>query len=98
MPGCVCATSTALHALCVHIKRVDRMAGRHEQAVALGPAEADIGGALGQADVADRLTFRVEDAHTIELRRAHAPAAPEIAVHVDTEAVRGLFFRASNEL
>src|SRR6185312_15540518 len=50
-------------------------------------AEADVGAALRQADMADRLAFRIEDAHAIELVGAHAPAAPQIAVDVDSEAV-----------
>src|SRR6185295_107022 len=80
----------ALRALAVDVDRVDRMARGHEQPVALDPAEADVGGALGQRDEADRLAGRVEHLHAVQ-RRAHAPAAPQIAVDVDAEAVRRLF-------
>src|ERR1700732_2670727 len=35
-------------ALDAHIERIERVAGRHEQAIALEAAEAQIGGALGE--------------------------------------------------
>jgi hypothetical protein len=40
--------SPAGHALRVHVERIDRVARRHEQPVAVAAAEADVGGALGQ--------------------------------------------------
>ena len=63
------------------------MARRHEQAVAVAAAEAEIGATLRQRYVADRLTLRIEDAHAVELR-CHAPAAPQVAVDVAAKAVR----------
>src|SRR5476651_1259436 len=53
--------STADGALRVHIKRVERVAGRHEQAVAIAAAEADVGAAFRQVDMADRLALGIED-------------------------------------
>src|ERR1041384_5226937 len=73
------------------------MAGGHEQPVALRPAEADVGAAFRQLDVTDRLTLSIEDAHAVELGRAHAPAAPEIAVDVDAEAVGRLLLGAFDQ-
>ena len=64
------------------------MACRHEQAIALHPAEADIGRPLGQRNEADRLAFRIEDPDPVLLVVAHPPAAPKIAVDVAAEAVR----------
>src|SRR5580704_46435 len=55
--------SPAGRALGVHVARVERMACRHEEAVAIASAETDIGGALGQRDRADPLAFRIEDRH-----------------------------------
>src|SRR5580698_4949618 len=75
-------------ALRVHIERVDRLARGHEQPVALQPAEADVGAALGQRDAADQLAVGRVDHDTVEFRIAHAPAAPEIAVDVAAHAVR----------
>ena len=57
----VIAGSPAGRALRVHVERIDRVARRHEQAVALGPTEADIGRALGQRDEANRLAGGIED-------------------------------------
>src|SRR5260370_26226640 len=80
--------SPARRALRVDVERIDRMARGHEQPVALDAAEADIGRAFGQRDETDRLTARVEDFHSVLLRVAHAPAAPQIALDVAAEAVR----------
>ena len=63
------------------------MACRHEQAIALQATKTEIGTAFGQGDEADRPAGRIEDFHPILLRIAHAPAAPEIAVDVDAEAI-----------
>src|SRR5260370_17236846 len=74
-------------ALGVHIKRVDRLAGGHEQPVAFQAAEAKVGAALGQRDAADQYAVGRVDHHAIEFGIAHAPAAPQIAVDVATHAV-----------
>src|SRR5580692_9863144 len=77
----------AERALGIHIECVDRLARRHEQAVALQAAEADIGAALGQSDAADRLAIRRKDHDAVEFGIAHAPTAPQIAVDVAAHAV-----------
>jgi membrane protein DedA with SNARE-associated domain len=46
--------SAASHALCVDVQRIQAVAGCHEQAVAEAAAEAQIGAAFRQGDVADR--------------------------------------------
>src|SRR4029078_11918063 len=74
------------------------MARRHEQAVALRSAEADVGRTLGQTDVADRRAFRVEDENTVEVGGPHAPAAPQIAIDIDAEAVGCFRLGADDEL
>src|SRR5438445_5528833 len=71
----------------IHVERIERVARGHEQAVALAPAESEVGAALRQRDEADRLALGIEHLDPIELGAAHAPAAPQVAVHVDTEAV-----------
>src|SRR6476660_6329259 len=78
---------TAGRALRVHIQRIDRVARRHEQPVALDPAEAHVGATLGQCDEADRLAARIENLDAVLLGVAHAPAAPQIAVDIAAEAV-----------
>src|SRR5690349_2195696 len=62
------------------------MRGRHEQPVALAAAEAHVGAALGQRDVADRLALWAEYANAVELVR-HAPAAPQVSVDVASHSV-----------
>src|SRR6478752_8336423 len=88
--------SPASYALRVHVERIDRVARRHEQPVAIAAAEADVGGALGQRYEADRLAGRIENLHAVE-RRAHAPATPQIAVDVDPKPVGRFFFFAVDE-
>jgi hypothetical protein len=41
--------SPARHALRIDVERIDRMARGHEQAIAIMPAETDVGAALGRA-------------------------------------------------
>ena len=74
-------------ALRIHIQRVDRLARGHEQAVALQPAEAEIGAALGQRDTADHHAVGRVDHDAVEFGIAHAPAAPQIAVDIAAHAV-----------
>ena len=62
-----------------------------------GPPKQTLAQRSGRLDVADRRALRIEDAHAVELRRAHAPAAPQIAVLVDAEAVRRLFLGALDQ-
>src|SRR5258708_13795836 len=78
------------------IERVERVARRHEEAVALDAAEADVGAALWQRDRADPLAFRIEHQDAVQ-SFAGAPAAPEVAVGVATEAVRRLGRFAGHE-
>ena len=72
----------------VHVQGIDRLARRHEQAVAAHPAEAQVGAAFRQADVPDGVACGVEHPHPVQVRRAHAPAAPKVAVLVHPEPVR----------
>src|SRR5687767_10065926 len=75
--------------LCVHVQRINRLARRHEESIALGASEADVTAHLGKPDPTDELA----------LRRPHGDAAvthvstrvarhPEIAIHVAPNAVR----------
>src|SRR5207237_962582 len=75
-------------ALRVHVDRIERRARGHEQTVAIGAAEAEVGAALREADLADELAVGIEDVHAVQAFLPHAPAAPEVAVHVAAEAVR----------
>src|SRR5262245_48929843 len=72
--------SASRHALGVDVERVERGAGRHEQAVSVGAAEAEVGAALRQIDASDQLAVRVEDRHAVEPFLTHPPPTPEIAV------------------
>jgi hypothetical protein len=76
------------------IQRVERMAARHEQAVALGAPEAQIRAALGQPDVSNALALRIEHHHAVEVGRLRlggsrtAPPGLDVAVLVAPEAVQ----------
>jgi len=49
--------------------------------------ETKIGATLRQGDPAQQLSARRENTNTIELLRTHAPAAPQIAVDIDTKPI-----------
>src|SRR2546429_7007039 len=50
-----------------HIQRVDRVAARHVEAVVLRAAEGEIGAALRQTDVGERLAGRAEHHDAVEI-------------------------------
>src|SRR3954464_14213628 len=79
--------STIMRALRLHIHRIERLACRHEQPVALLAAEADIGAGFGQADLTDPDTLRREDLHRVITTADPAGADPDIAVGIDSQAV-----------
>src|SRR5258705_7134495 len=74
-------------ALRVDVERKHRRAAAHEEAVAIAPAEAQVGAALGQVDAADQLGLAVEDIDAVQRLAAHAPAHPEVALDIYAEAV-----------
>src|SRR5450631_1786587 len=62
---------------------VERLARGHEQAVALGAAEADVAAHLGQADPADELAVRRPYRHAVIADVAACIArGPDIAVDI----------------
>src|SRR6266852_5610050 len=91
-----CAGSAPDRALGADVQRIERVARRHEQAIALDAAEAEVGGALGERDLADPLAVGIEHHDAVERWRG-APAAPQIAVDVAAEAVRRLVGLARHE-
>src|ERR1700710_116090 len=80
--------STIMRALRLDIDSIERLAGRHEQAVALLAAEADIGAGLGQQDLPDARAVGGEDLHAVIAVADPARADPDIAVGIDAKAVR----------
>src|SRR5947209_19869179 len=78
--------SAARHPLRLDKDRIDRLARRHEQPVALLAAESNIRAALRQHDAADHLTVGRIDGDAV-LRLAAAPGTPQIAVDIDANAV-----------
>src|SRR5262245_19260408 len=64
-------------ALRIHIERIERMACRHEQAVLVHAAEAQIGATFGKRDPADLLALRTVDGDAVEFF-AGAGAAPDV--------------------
>src|SRR5688500_1762631 len=69
------------------IQRIDRLAGSHEQAVALHPAEADIGAFLRQQDLADAVAIGSKDMYTVESVTSTACSGPDVAVDIAADAV-----------
>src|SRR5207244_9447361 len=78
--------SPAGGALGFNVERIDRLARRHEEAVALDAAKADIGAALRQHDAADHLAVGGEHGNAV-LGLAAGPPAPQITLDIDPHAV-----------
>src|SRR5262245_11951954 len=75
-------------ALRLDVHGVQRLAGRHEEAVALGPAEAHVAADLGQADASDDLALRRPHRDPAVADAAPRVAgAPQVAVDVAAHAV-----------
>src|SRR5947207_4536536 len=76
-------------ALRAGVERVERLAGCHEQPVALGTAEAHVAADLRQPDAADQLALRRPHGHAaVADVAAGVRRAPEVAVYVTARAVR----------
>src|ERR1700733_3493951 len=78
---------TAGSTLRVHGQRIEAMTCCHEKAIAPTTTEAEVGASFGQSNVADGLGGGIEDTHAIEVRLAHPPTAPQVAIDIDAEAV-----------
>ena len=60
----------------VHVDRIERLAGGHEEAVSFHAAETEVRAGFGQMDFADRIAIGREDIHTIEAFSGPAVGAP----------------------
>src|SRR5437762_7286079 len=65
---------------------VQRLTGGHEEPVALGPAEAEVGADLREKDHADAVSLGREDVNAI-VARTTIGRGPDVSVDVDTHAV-----------
>lgn len=65
MKGLKGQLSAARSALCIDVEGVERLAGGHEQPIALATAETNVGATLWQSDVADGSAIRREHPHTM---------------------------------
>src|SRR6266446_10279429 len=78
---------------------VERLARGHEQAVALGAAEADVAAHLGQADAADQLAGRRPYRHAaIAHGAAGIAGGPDIAVDIAAHPVRPALHAVNHEI
>src|SRR5438128_3141715 len=93
------AVSARPRALRRRVDRVERLAGGHEQAVALGAAEADVAADLREADASDQLALRSPDGHAaVTHGAARVARAPEIAVDVAADAIRPALHPVDHEV
>src|SRR3954464_10095590 len=93
------AASARSRSLRADINRVERLARGHEQAVALGAAEADVAAHFGQTDAADQLAFRRPHRHAgIADGAAGVARGPDIAVDVAAHAVRPALHAIDHEI
>src|SRR5205807_469073 len=83
-------SSSRSSALSGDLEHIEGLARSHEQAVALGAAETQIGTNLGQSNAADQLGRGVEHEHT-GVAEWRIGAAPQIARDIGAHAVRTAF-------
>src|SRR5262245_66450841 len=90
-PSWTASGSARRGALRCGVERVQRLAAAHEQPVALGPAERDVGAHLGQPDASEELAFGRPHGHAAVTETAPAGVAvarhPDVAVDVAARAV-----------
>src|SRR5882724_1461091 len=84
------------------VEGVQGLAPAHEQAVALGTAEADVGADLGKPDAADELALRRPDGHAAVAEPAPAGVAvagdPHVALDVAARAVGAALDAVDHEI
>src|SRR5258708_26092312 len=86
-------------ALRVHVQRVERLAGSHEEPVPLGPAKRDVRAGFRETNAAERLAFRIPHCHAaIADIGARVAAAPHISIDVDADAVGGASYAVNHEI
>ncbi len=80
--------SAEMRALGLDIDRIQRLACSHEQTVAFGAAETDIGADFRQLDVADARAVGGEDVHPVIAVADPADPCPDVTFGVDANAIR----------
>src|SRR5258708_27298632 len=80
-------SSTVMRARRLDIDGIERLARRHEQAVALLFAGGGIGGGLGQKGLADGLAIGGADLHAVIAGSHPARPHPDITFHLDDPTV-----------
>src|SRR6185312_7204606 len=79
-------TSTGRRALDAQLQHVKRLRGGDEQMIALGPAEAEIGGAFRQTDAAQDLALRAPHRNA-GITQHRVGAGPDISGPIGAHAV-----------
>src|SRR5467141_90569 len=73
--------------LSLDIDGIQRLAGRHKQAIAFWTTEADVAANLRQEDLTDALSVGSEDVHAIVAFANPTEATPNVAVNISANAV-----------
>src|SRR5579871_6281375 len=82
--------SSGRRALGLGLEDIERLAGGHEQAVALRPAKGEIGAYFGQTNTADQLAGRVEHQNP-GIAQRRIGTAPKVAGDIGAHAVGPAF-------
>src|SRR5579859_1856016 len=84
-PGC--HPLRRVRAARIDVQRVQRLAGGHEEPIALGTAEADVRAPFRQPNLADARAVGCKDVYPVIARTGPARRGPDVAVDVDAHAV-----------
>src|ERR1700732_188839 len=81
--------SRHLRTLGLTVNGVERLARRHEQAIPLGAAEAEVCARFWKMNLADQRAVRRENVHSVVSFSSPASSGPDVAVHIAANAIRG---------
>ena len=73
--------------LCIHVQSVNGGGAGHEQTVALGAAESQVGNHFWGVQESQQSAIGVMDTNAVGFHTAPTPAAPHIAIGVTTDTV-----------
>ena len=98
-PHFTASCSGGSRALRIDVDGVERLAGSHEEAVALRPAETDIAAHLRQPDAPDQLPVGIPDSDAVVADgTAGVAGTPDVAIHVAADAVGRALHAVDHEI
>src|SRR6266849_2334886 len=80
-------SSGQLGALGIHVHRIKRLAGSHEEPVSFGAAEAEVRASFRKMNLADECAVGRENMNAVVAISCPSRRGPHVAVHVAANAI-----------